>query len=88
MLSWSESDPSVTPDPALTAAFEAETNDTNFEKKVVPLIRQAYSRDVKLQPTARTRWREAYAALNKGDQYLLVMLRNALGWRLKRWWLF
>lgn len=88
MLSWSESDPHFTQDPALTAAFEAETNDTGFESKVVPLIRGAYARDVNLQPTARTQWRNAYAALNKGDHYLLVMLRDALGWRLKRWLLF
>jgi hypothetical protein len=88
MLTWSESDPHFTQDPALTAAFEAETNDTTFESKVVPLIRQAYARDVDLQPTARIRWRDAYAALNKGDHYLLVLLRDALGWRLKKWLLF
>ncbi len=86
MLSWSESDP--TQDPALTAAFEGETNDTEFEGKVVPLIRKAYARDLKLQPTARVRWRDAYAALNEGDHYLLVMLRDALGWRLKKWFIF
>jgi len=88
MLSWSETDPQFTQDPALTAAFGAETNETDFESKVVPLIRDAYARDVNLQPTARTQWRDAYAALNKGDHYLLVMLRDALGWRLKRWLFF
>lgn len=88
MLSWSESDPHFTQDPALTAAFEAETHDTDFESKVVPLIRGAYARDVSDQPTARTRWRDAYGALNKGDHYLLVILRDALGWRLKRWFFF
>src|SRR4030095_1569946 len=88
MLSWSESDPHFTQDPALTAAFGAETNETDFESKVVPLIRAAYARDVNLQPTARTQWRDAYAALNKGDHYLLVMLRDALGWRLTRWLFF
>lgn len=88
MLSWSESDPHFTQDPALTAAFEAETTETNFESKIIPLIRGAYAREVKLQPTARSRWRDAYAALRKGDHYLLVMLRHALGWRLKKWFLF
>jgi hypothetical protein len=87
MLSWSESDAHFTQDPALTAALEAETSDTDFERKAVLLIRGAYARDVNLLPTARTRWRDAYAALSKGDHYLLVMLRDALGWRLKRWFL-
>jgi hypothetical protein len=41
MLSWSESDPHFSHDPPLTAAFEAETNETDFEKKVVELIRGA-----------------------------------------------
>lgn len=88
MLSWSESDPHFTQDPALTAAFADETNDTAFERKVVRLIREAYVRDVKPRPTARAQWRDAYSALSKGDHYLVVMLRNAIGWRLKKWLIF
>ncbi len=88
MLSWSESDPHLTQDPGLTAAFGDETNDTEFENKVVRLIREANAHDLKLQPTARARWRDAYAVLNEGDHYLLVMLRDALGWRLKKWSIF
>jgi len=88
MLSWSESDPYFTQNPALTAAFGDETSDIEFESKVVRLIRESYAIDLKLQPTARVRWRDAYAALNEGDHYLLVMLRAALGWRLKKWFVF
>ena len=88
MLSWSESDPDFKQDPALTAAFETETSDKDFEGKLVPLIRKAYARDVDFQSTARVRWRDAYAALNEGDHYLLVMLKDALGWRLKKWLIF
>ncbi len=88
MLSWSESDPHLTQQAALTAAFESETNETEFESKVARLIREAYTQDLRSHPTARESWREAYAALSGGDHYLLVMLRSALGWRLKRWFIF
>ena len=88
MLAWSESDPHFTQDSGLTAAFENETNDSEFESKVVRVIREAYARDLKLQPTARSRWRDAYAALREGDHYLLVVLRHALGWRLNKWFIF
>ncbi len=88
MLSWSESDPHFTQDAALTAAFEHETSEAEFEDKVARMIREAYARDLRSNPTARESWREAYAVLSKGDHYLLVMLRRALGWRLRKWWIF
>jgi hypothetical protein len=88
MLSWSESDPGCTQDPALTAAFESETSERPFERKIVRVIRDAYARDVRAAADARARWRGAYTTLKEGDHYLLVMLREALGWRLERWFLF
>jgi hypothetical protein len=88
MLSWSESDPGFTPDPALDGAFESETSERQFERKIVRVIRDAYARDLGATADARARWREAYTALEEGDHYLLVLLREALGWRLKRWLLF
>lgn len=88
MLSWSESDPAFTQDPALTAAFEAETNEGAFEAKVGRLARAAYARDVESDSAARQSWRDAYAVLNKGDHYVLVMLQQALGWRLRKWLIF
>lgn len=88
MLSWSESDPGFARDPALMAAFESETSERQFERKIVRVIRDAYARDLRATADARARWREAYTSLKEGDHYLLVMLREALGWRLKRWCLF
>lgn len=88
MLSWSESDPHFTRDAGLIAAFEGETNEAEFEEKVARVVREAYARDLQSNPTTRELWREAYAVLNKGDHYLLIILQRALGWRLKRWFLF
>lgn len=88
MLSWSESDPHFVQAPALTEAFETETSDAEFEGKVSRLARDAYARDVRLDSAGRESWRQAYAALKKGDHYLLVMLERALGWRLKKWLIF
>ena len=88
MLAWSESDPDFRQDPALSDAFEAETNETRFEEKVVRLIREAYAADARSDPAARERWRSAYQTLREGDHYLLVMLKAALGWRLRKWFVF
>ncbi len=79
MLSWSESDPSFVQDPALTAAFETETSEAEFEEKVSRLARDAHTRDVQSDSADSESWRQAYAVLKKGDHYLLVMLDRALG---------
>ena len=88
MLAWSESDPEFTPDPALPPALEAEMSDEAYEAKIAALIRAAYARDVARDPGAKTRYREAYATLAAGDHYILIMIRRALGLRLRRWWPF
>ena len=88
MLSWSESDPEFHRNAVLTTAFEAETNAAKFEEKAVRIVREAYARDLRSDPRAREKWRAAYQTLRSGDHYLLVMLREALGWRLRKWFVF
>jgi len=86
MLSWSESDPDFKIIPAMNASFEQENTDIEYEKKVRKLIKNAYERDIKKDKTLREDWRKAYSVLKKGDHYILVMLKDALGSGLVPWW--
>jgi hypothetical protein len=72
MLSWSESDPGFTRDPALDGAFESETSERQSERKIVRVIRDAYARDLGATADARARWREAYTGLEEGDHLLEI----------------
>ncbi len=56
--------------------FEAEYDDSEYEKKVTKLLRRAHSRDVKSSAT-KSGWRECLRALNKEDFYGLVMIDRA-----------
>ena len=86
MLSWSESDPDFTADPALVEQLGTEISDKAYEAKVVGLLRGAYRRDVTAEPAAAERYREAYATLGQGDHYILIMIGEALGRKLRPWW--
>jgi hypothetical protein len=79
MLRFSESDPDFQVDPDDVMRLEAEISDTVYERKVSGLIKRSFARDIKADPGARVIYREAYAELSKGDHYLLIMLRQALG---------
>ena len=83
MLSFSESDPEFVVDPALVDKLTAEISDEDYETKVAGLLERAYKRDVDRNGTARDTYREAYAALKKGDHYLLIMIDRSLGRQLK-----
>ena len=85
-LSWSESDPAFTPDPALVEQLAAEISDEDYETKVAGLLERSYQRDLKSDGAARDRYREAYSVLTQGDHYLLVMIRRALGRHVRPWW--
>jgi hypothetical protein len=88
MLSWSESDPDFVPDGTLAEAQEREIPAADFETKVAELIRRAYDRDLATDSDVRSLYRAARNKLNEGDHYILVMMDQALGSRLKRWWPF
>lgn len=87
-LSWSESDPDFTADPALVEQLGTEISDEAYQAKVVGLLRGAYRRDVASNPGARDRYRQAYAILGQGDHYILIMIDEALGRKLRPWWAF
>ena len=86
MLSWSESDPAFTADPALVEQLAAELSEEAYEAKVAGLLERSYQRDLTSDGTVRDRYREAYSVLSLGDHYLLVMIRRALGRHVRPWW--
>ena len=49
---------------------------------------RSFTTDVATRPEAESQWRQAAAVLHEGDHYILVMLGEAVGDRLKRWWQF
>ena len=81
MLAWSEAE--MTPADAieLQARFEKETTDSEFERKISALVKQAYKEDLSHDGSAQTLYFEAFRMLNQGDHYLLIMIKPALGLR-------
>jgi len=88
MLAWSESDPSFVQNEKLNEQFEKEITQKEYEEKIQGLIKRVYQRDFNSSPDAKDIYHDAYKILNKGDQYILVMIRAALGLKLNKWWPF
>jgi hypothetical protein len=88
MLSFSESDPEFVVDPALVKKLAAEISDEEYERKIAGLFKRAYQRDLARDSAVRDSYREAYAVLNQGDHYLLIMINQGLGRQLRPWWAF
>ena len=88
MLAWSESDPNFVLDQALIKQFEQETTDQKFETKVEGLLKRAFDFDLKNGMTPKDQYQDAYKTLSKEDHYILVMIKAALGAKLKKFWLF
>jgi hypothetical protein len=88
MLSWSESDPDFVVDPQLPGRLASEISDEAYEKKIGGLLARSFAADEAVNPAAAEQWRQASEVLHQGDHYILVMLDEAIGRRLKRWWQF
>jgi hypothetical protein len=88
MLSWSESDPEYDVDPTLPGRLESEMSDEEYETKVAGLLTRSFAADVAARPEAASAWKQAAEVLNEGDHYILMMVDEAIGRRLKRWWQF
>jgi hypothetical protein len=82
MLSWSESEEGFRINQRLMDQFYAETSDKLFEKKIIELLKQAYNTDVNKDKGIKESYQKAYSELNKGDHYILVMIKSALGSKL------
>jgi len=88
MLNWSEVEPGCVADPALAEAVAREISDDAYEAKIRRVLEAAYQRDVSSDGRAKDAYRRAYSVLKNGDYYLMVMIEEALGRRLRRWWQF
>ncbi len=88
MLSWSESNPDLVVDPRLPEQLASEMSDEEYEKKVVGLLTRSFAADVAVSPETKGQWKQAADVLHQGDHYILVMLDQAVGQRLKHWWQF
>jgi len=87
-LNWSESDPDFKLDYELAEALENEIGSDKFEAKVGGLIRRVFERDMATDTDTKSLYREAYAKLNEGDHYIMIMIKSALGLKLSKWWPF
>ena len=85
-LDWSEVEPGCVADPRVAEALSQEMSDEAYEAKICRLLEAAYEHDVAADASAKAAYRGAYSVLKQGDYYLLVMIDEALGPRLRRWW--
>jgi hypothetical protein len=88
MLRWSESEPDSVADPALAERLAATIADADYEAKIAALLSRSFARDVASDPGSKQVWSEAMNILSRGDHYLLVMLNQSVGTKLKPWWRF
>jgi hypothetical protein len=86
MLRWTEVYPILGLPPAklkkINEEFEQQYDSSEYESKIADLMSRAYARD--LGDGLGENWKGAYAVLSKQDHYILVMLEQALGSKLKR----
>jgi hypothetical protein len=88
MLLWSESDPDSAADTRIAEQLGLPTSDEEYEEKISGLLARRYAADVTSNPDAAAQWKQTIACLEKGDHYILIMVDEALGKRLKPWWQF
>ena len=88
MLTWSESEPDSVADPDLPDRLAAEISDEDYEEKIAGLLSRRYSADIATDRANKKLWADAFATLNRGDHYILIMLKRAVGRQLTPWWKF
>jgi hypothetical protein len=88
MLLWSASAPDSVADLALAERLAAEISDADYESKIVRLLRSSFKADTTVNPGARGVWTNALSVLSQGDHYILMMINEAVGRRLKPLWRF
>lgn len=86
MLLWSESDPEFNADPQLVEQLATEISHAEYEMRVAGLLNRVFLADVTVDLQARDVWKQARLVLKQGDHYILVMIDQGVGKKLKRWW--
>jgi len=88
MLQWSETDPSFHLDQHLIEIFEKQINAKDYENKISQLIIHAYNNDMRMNITAKDKYRKAYDALKTHDNYIFIMVDQAIGRHFNKLGLF
>ena len=88
MLKWSESEPDSIADSDLVGRLASEISDEDYEEKIAGLLSRCYAAEIAADRGAKKVWTEAFATLNCGDHYILVMIARAVGRQLTPWWKF
>jgi len=88
MIEWTETDERFEVRQDLIDKFNEETTDADFEQKVSLMLKNAYSYDVEMDPSAKETYRNAYKTLKEGDHYIRVMIDDSIGSKLKKWGIF
>jgi len=73
------------------AEFEDQYDDQEYEQKIARLLKKAYDYDsahpeelgVGVEDAGQT-YRSAYEVLRREDHYILIMIDEALGWKLRK----
>jgi hypothetical protein len=71
------------------AHFEEQFNSNEYEEKISGLLKRAYEHDVKHPQEigtedAREAYRIAYEVLSREDHYILIMIQDALGGKVRK----
>lgn len=77
MLYFSETDWTLPDIAEVNDEFDRTYNRDDYEKKMARLFREAAKRDRKASPEEYDAWRSAIRVLQRGDHYILVMVRSA-----------
>jgi hypothetical protein len=90
MLYFTETQESLPDIYEVNDQFERECDDTQYERKIAGLLRNARKRERHESSDAESRWKNAIADLRKEDHYLLVMVdqsQQPVGdfWNLIAW---
>jgi len=71
------------------AEFEDQHDDREYEQKIARLLKKAYDYDsahpeeLGVEDAGQTYW-SAYEVLRREDHYILIMIDEALGWKLRK----
>ncbi|HVZ80724.1 MAG TPA: hypothetical protein VHE12_07995 [bacterium] len=84
MLYWSAEHE----DAELQEKFSSLHDEVEYEKKVQRLLRQSFARDLKENAEQVAGYKDAYMVLSQGDHYLLVMLNDSIGNKLRKFSFF
>jgi hypothetical protein len=80
MLNWTEVEEGFEIDDRLSEIFHSETTDKEYEERISSLLKHAYHDDISVDASAKQTYRNAYKAMKNNDHYILIMIKDALGY--------